>query len=276
MSTRARGETESEVSEQHVQFSTTVGYFDSYMEALEAFREEGIVVFRDAALFSKVTDPANVAMCVSKIEGQALNAFSIEKAEELEAGINFTHIRDCLKGVSSTSELQVTWPVVRGSSRLIELNVIDEDLQFEIPTVNPDTVPDIPQNEPLSHPTRVVVGGSQLKKSVKHAGKIAQAEGASVIFETFDGVLQLRASDQVDGNFTKQFHQSGPSDGDGLSENQSEIALTYMEDVKSLLGRGDEVKIHIAQDKPVRFDVKLDDDGDAEVIYLIAPRIDSQ
>lgn len=275
MNTRSRGETESEVADKHVQFSTSVGYFDNYMEALEAFREEGIVMFRDGALFSKVTDPANVAMCVSKIEGQALNGFKLENADELEAGIKFSRIRDCLKGVSNSSELQITWPVQRGSSRLVELSAIDDDLQFEIPTVNPDTVPDIPQQNPLSHSTRVVVGGSQMKKAVNHAGKIAQKEGASLVFETYDGLLQLRASDQVDGNFTKQFHQSGPSDGEGLGELQSEIALSYMDEVKQLLGRGDEVVVHVADDKPIRFDVDLDDNGDAQVTYLIAPRLDS-
>lgn len=275
MSTRSKGETQSEVGEEHVKFSTSVGYFDNYMEALEAFREEGVVVFRDGALFSKVTDPANVAMCVSKIEGQALNGFNLNGTDELEAGIKFSRVRDCLKGVSNSSELEVTWPVIRGSSRLVELNVVDEDLQFEIPTVDPDTVPGMPQQEPLSHTTRVVVGGSQLKKAITHAGKIAQQEGASVVFETYEAVLQLRASDQVDGNFTKQFHQSGPSDGDGLGEYQSEIALSYMDDVRTLLGRGDEVKIHIADNKPVRFDVNLDDNGDAQVTYLIAPRIDA-
>lgn len=275
MSTKSKDKNESEVAEENVVFSTNVGYFDNYMEALEAFREEGTVVFRNGELFSKVTDPANVAMCVSKIKGRALNGFNLSGTDELEAGIRFDRVRECLKGVSNTSELIVTWPVSRGGTQLIQLDVVDEDLQFEITTVDPDAIPDIPQQDALTHNTRVVVGGSQLKKSITHAGKISQKDGGSIMFETYEGVLQLRTSDKVDGNFKKQFHQSGPSNGDGLEQHKSEISLQYMDSVRTLFGRGDEVTIHIADDKPVRFDVNLDDSGDAQVMYLIAPRIES-
>lgn len=276
MSTRSIGEKESEVQEEHVKFSTSVGYFDNYIQALEAFREEGIVLFKNSSLFSKVVDASNVAMCASKIEGQALNSFSVNNTDKLEVGLNFPRLRSCLQGVSNSSELQVTWPVMRDSSYLMKLDIIDEDLQFEIPTLNTDTVPDLPQNDPLSHPTRVVVGGGKLKKAINHAGKIAQKEGASLVFETFDDVLQLRATDQVDGNFSKQFYQSGPSDSGELGENQSEVALSYMEDIKKLIGRGNNVKIHINDDMPVRFDIELDDNGDAQIMYMVAPRIDAE
>jgi len=275
MSTKSKDKDESEVADKTVVFSTNVGYFDNYMEALEAFREEGTVIFKDNGLFSKVTDPANVAMCVSKIEGRALNGFTLTGTDELEAGIRFDRVRECLKGVSNTSELVVTWPVSRHGSKLIQLDVVDEDLQFEITTVDPDAISDIPQQDALSHNTRVVVGGNQLKKSITHAGKISQKDGGSIVFETYEGVLQVRTSDKVDGNFKKQFHQSGPSSDGKLGEHESEISLQYMNSVRTLFGRGDEVTVHIADDKPVRFDVHLDDNGDAQVMYLIAPRIKS-
>lgn len=265
-----------EIEEEHVQFSTNVGYFDKYLEALESFRDEGVVVFSDSRIFSKVVDPANVAMCVSKIEGQALNSLNLTASDSIRAGLRFERIRDCLKGTSNNSELEVTYPVVAGGARMIKLDVIDEDLQFEISALDPESVPSIPQKDPLSHSTRVVVSGKDLKKAIGHAGKIASDDGGSIILETYEGVFQLRASDKVDGRFSKQFHQSGPDDNGGLGEHQTEIALSYMSDISKLIGRGDEVTVHIKDTNPVRFDVDLDDKGDAQVVYLIAPRIDSQ
>lgn len=265
-----------EAAEQHVKFSTNVGYFDKYIEALECFRDEGILVFNSKQIFSKVVDTANVSMCVSRIQGQALNSLSVEGADELRTGLRFERIRECLKGTSNNSELEVTWPVVDAGSRLIRLDIIDEDLQFELSTLDPDSVPQIPQKEPLSHATRIVVDGSDMKKAVKHAQKIATANGGSVVFETYDGMFQLRASDKVEGHFSKQFHQSGPTNGAGLGEHQTEIALSYLDDINQVFGRGDEITVHIKEKNPIRFDVDLDDNGDAQVIYLIAPRLDDQ
>lgn len=266
---------QTQIEENHVQFATNVGYFDKYLEALESFRKEGIVIFSDDKIFSKIVDPANVAMCVSKIEGQALNSLDLVASGNMKTGLKFERIRDCLKGTSNTSELEVTWPVSTGSARMIRLDIIDEDLQFELTTLDPDTVPKIPEKDPLSHSTKIVVDGKDLKKAIGHAGKIADDDGGSIIFETFDEVFQLRASDKVDGRFNKQFHQSGPSDEVELGEHQTEIALSYMEDIAQLIGRGDEVTVHIKDTNPVRFDIDLDDSGDAQAVYLIAPRIDS-
>lgn len=268
------GAKKTEVEEEHVKFSTNVGYFDKYIEALECFRDEGIVVFDSDKIFSKVVDTANVSMCVSRIQGQALNSLNIEGNDQMRTGLRFERIRDCLKGTSNNSELEVTWPVNSGGSLLIRLDIIDEDLQFELSTLDPDSVPQIPQKDPLSHSTRVVVDGKDMKQAIKHAEKIATANGGSVVFETYDGIFQLRASDKVEGHFSKQFHQSGPTDGGGLGEHQTEIALSYLDDINQVFGRGDEITVHIKEKNPVRFDVDLDDNGDAQVIYLIAPRLD--
>lgn len=265
-----------EAEEQHVQFSTNVGYFDKYLEALEAFRDEGIVVFTDSRIFSKVVDPANVAMCVSKIEGQALNSLKLQSSEQMKAGLRFEKIRDCLSGTSNTSELEVTWPVTSTGKRMIRLDIIDEDIQFEVSALDPDAVPDIPQKDPLSHSTRIVVDGTDFKKTINHADKIADDDSGSLIFETFDGVFQLRASDKVEGRFVKKFHQSGPSEDGGLGEHKTEISMDFLDDIAKLTGRGDEVTVHIKDRHPVRLDIDLDDKGDAQVVYLIAPRIEKQ
>jgi len=275
MSTKPKGETESEVSEQHVQFSTSVGYFDNYTEALEAFREEGIVVFRDGALFSKVTDPANVAMCVSKIEGQALNSLELHSSNELTIGLEFSKVLDYLQGVSNTSEVEITWPVMDSGKNMMKLHVIDEDLEFLTTTVDSSAVPPMPQSDPLSHKNRAVVSGTQMKKVANHAGKIIDEDTGSLVFETYGGVLEIRAEDKVEGKFTKKFHQSGPTDAEGLEEHETEIAYSYIQDVKKMLGRGDETTIHIKESHPVRFDINLDDSGNAQVLYIIAPRVET-
>jgi len=265
---------ESQEDEEQVSFSTELGYFDKYIEALEAFREEGVVVFSKDNVFSKVVDPAGVAMAVSKIEGQALNGLNVYNTDQLRTGLKFEYIRECLKSTPSTSELEVTWPVGEKSANLLKLDVVDEDLQFELTTLDPDTVPDIPQKDPLSHSTRVVVTGTDLKKAIKHASKIVNEDSGSMVFETKNNMLELRASDKIDGNFRKQFYQSGPAEGDELDEHETEVGMSYLNNIDSVLGGGDTVTVHIKDGHPLRFDIDLDEQGDAKVVYIIAPRLE--
>lgn len=266
---------ETEPREEHVRISTNVGYFSNYIEALERLRDEGKLIFKDGRIFSKVADPANVSMCVSKIEGQALNSFHLENCDSIKAGVKFERVSDCLTGVKNSSELEVTWPVTNGSTNYIRLDAIDEDLQFEISGVALDTIPKSPQSDPLSHPTRIIVGGSDLKKAISNADKMADTDDASVYLETLGDAFQLRTSDKVEGNFKKQFYQSGPAEGKDLGQHKTEISMERIKEISKSLGSGDEVTAHIKDNHPIRFDVKLDDNGDAQVIYIIAPRRES-
>lgn len=264
---------QTQAREQHVQFSTTVKYFDKYIEALESFREEGIVEFRDDQVFSKVVTPSNVGMAVSRIKGQALNSLDLNSDSSMKAGLRFERIRDCLKGTPNTSELEVTWPVVSQSTEKIRLRIVDQELEFELNTLDVDSVPDIPQKEPLSHSTRIVVDGGELKKAISHADKIVDSDSGSIIFETFEDVFQLRAEDKVEGRFNKKFRQSGPSEEAQLEEHQTEVAVNMLKDISGLVGSGDEVVAHVKDSHPLRLDVQLDDVGDAEVVFLVAPRL---
>lgn len=265
---------ETTVEDTNVQFQCTVKYLSTFLESVNSFRDEGKLVFDGDNIYTKVTDPANVGMCISRIKGRALNKLEVNNADEIVVGLKFDEVLNCLSGVSGTSDVEVTWPVSASNTQLIRLDIIDEDLQFEVSTLNPDTVPDIPTSDPLSHKSRVQVDGSTLKKSVEHAEKMAGQKSNAVIFETFGETLQLSSVDQVSGNFKKQFHNHDPSVDEGLGEHEVKVGIDYLKDIKSLFKQGDVVTIHIRDSHPVRFDINLDEDEDAQVIYIIAPRLD--
>lgn len=259
-----------------VEFATEVGYLRKFIDALSALRDEGMLAFRGNDVFSKVSDGANVAMGVSRIRGQALNSFSLVNGDSLQVGIDFESFSDKLSGASSTSEVEIEYPVYTGENPRLKIFVIDEDITFKIPTLDPSSVPDIPQNDPLSHPTRVVADGTDLKKSIENAKKVADPDSPSATFKTKSDRFIISSYDKVNGSFDKVFRQSGPSEsGTSLSEHQTEISLGYLEDIKKIIGSADEVRAHIKNDHPIRFDVDLDDAGDAQIIYIIAPRLES-
>lgn len=259
-------------------FSTEVSYLREFISALEAYREEGKVLIREDAIFSKVTDPANAAMAVSKIQGSALNSIKLDtdESDEIVMGANFERILDMLKGVSGTNEVEVTYPVQKeGTGTLyLRLDIIEDDLTFDIPGINVDTVPDIPQDDPISYSTRIVVDGSELKQAIGHCDKIYTSSGGAIIFETTGNQFIVRSSDKVEGDIEKVFRQSGPASDGSLGDNTVFVGRAYLNDIAGVLGKSEDIEIHIKHEHPVRLDVNLDEDADAKIIYMIAPRIE--
>jgi len=267
---------DTEPEDEHVKFSCTVKYLSTFLDSVGSFREEGELIFTEDNIYTKVADPANVGMCISKIEGQALNSLDVQNAERLKVGLNFGNIIDAISSISNTSDIEVTWPVSSGGSRLIRLDVVDEDMQFELSTLNPDTVPNMPQADPLSHKSQVQVGGTELKKTINHAQNVIDSSNTGISFETFGETLQISSTDKTAGNFKKQFHNHDPSVDAELGEHQTFISVEYLDDIKKIFGKGDVVTVHVKDDNPVRFDIDLDDAGDAKVIYIIAPRLEAE
>lgn len=259
-------------------FSTEVSYIREFIDALAAYRDEGKIIIREDAIFSKVTDPADAAMCISKIQGTALNSIKMNtnESDEIVIGANFERMLDMLKGVSGTNEVEITYPVKKKGKNVLflRLDVIEDDLTFDIPGINVNEVPDIPQNEPISYKTRIVVDGSELKKAIGHCDKIYTSSGGAIIFKTSGNEFIVKASDKVDGDVEKKFRQSGPASESSLGEATVFLGRGYLKDIAPTLGKSEEVEIHIKHEHPVRLDVSLDQESDAKIIYMIAPRID--
>jgi predicted RNA-binding protein with RPS1 domain len=61
-----------------------------------------------------------------------------------------------------------------------------------------------------------------------------------------------------------------------MGEHETAISIQYLKDIKNILAKGDAVTVHVKDDHPIRFDIDLDDAGDAQVVYVIAPRLESE
>jgi hypothetical protein len=255
-----------------VEFSTDVDYFNNFLGGLNAVRDEGKLFATEDMVFSKVVDPANAMMCVARIKGRALNGLTVENGDEVVMGIDFEKMQSLFKGVSSKSEMVFQYPVLENGSNNVHLDIVDEDIVFNKSALAANTVPDAPQDDPLKHPTRIVVSGTDLKKAINHAEKMLDPEEGTVVFGTEDDVFYIKTSDKVEGSFKKKFRQSGPSDGSGLGDHETEVSYSFMDHIKKPLSKSDEVTVHIKDKNPIRFDVDLDDEGDAQIVYLIAPR----
>lgn len=259
-----------------VQFQTTVGYFTDFLDALDAFRDEGQLIATDDAVFSDVVDPSNVGLAKSKVTGKAFDSFEHKSEDQTVVGVNFERTKDFLKNTGTSSTVTVTYPVMEGSQNYMHLDILDEDLQFNVPLVDKDAVPEAPQKEPISCETRVTIDGSSFKKVIRHCKKVESEQNSSVELETYGNVFKVSSVDKVKGSVEKEFNAGGPNSSETLPELETSIAMGYLDDIKNIVGSSESVTIHIDTDYPLRLDVDIDDGGDAKIIYVIAPRLDEQ
>lgn len=255
------------------EFSTDKAYLDNYIQALEAYRDEGIIKMTDDAIYSKVNEASNAAMCVSRIKGSALTNLNIESDDPVEIGVSFEKISNMLSGIPATSEIDITANWTDGSKMYLVVEVLEEDLRMEIPLINKDHVPKIPKQDPIKHQTRIIVSGSDLKKALSHLDKVYDKDEGAIILRTEGNEFVMESSDKVEGSVKKTFRQSGPASDGGMGEHQTKISWGFMKDIKKTIGKAEEVEIHIKDNNPIRLDLSLDDVGDAKIIYLIAPRL---
>jgi len=258
-----------------VQFETQKGYLDTYINAISAFREEGQVIATEDTIFSDVVDPSNVGMCKSKISGKGLNTYESRFEGQHVIGVSFEQWSDRLSGISSNSNVVITYPVVKQGANLMNIDVVDEDLEINLPLIDKDSVPQAPQKDPISSDTKIKVTGSKLSDVIKHCKKVESDQNKAVHFRIADSTLEIYSEDPVKGSVSKKFHSSGPQDMESVDvEKETMISIDYLDDLQSVIPSKQDITMHIDDSYPIRLDFNIDDKGDAKVIYVIAPRLE--
>jgi len=258
-----------------VKTTVNAGHLTNVFEALSDVRDEGKIKFTEEGLFAKVNDPSNTMMAVCKLSDTALNGIVLDGGDEVMMGSVYENIYDTVSAFDKTTELQVEFPHVVSGSHAVRFNAPDEGLEFKETVLDVDSVADMPQTSPLSHKRRVVVDGTDLKKAIGHAERYVSDSDSGIELGTDGDVFYIESSDKVAGSMRKEFYQSGPSGNDDLGNVESSIGHIKLDDIKGVIGSAKNVTVHIADSNPVRIDADLDENGDAQIIYIIAPRIES-
>lgn len=258
-----------------VQFEIRKGYLDSFINAVSALRTEGQLIATENAVFCDIVDPTNVAMAKSKVEGHALNSYKTRIEDQFIVGVNFEKWEDRLTNISVNSNIIVKYPVSKSGSHMMNLDVIEEDLTMNLPLVDKDSVPQAPQKDPISSDTRIKIDGSSFKSAITHCEKVETDQNKALEISTDGSVFRISSEDQVQGSISKEFRGSASNEDQEVEEKSTSIGMGYMKDVKGVVSGAEEVTMHIDNDYPVRLDCNIDDEGDAKIIYVIAPRVDT-
>ena len=230
------------------------------IEAVTSIVDEAKINLTPDGMSVKAVDPANVAMIDLTLKSAAFEEFT---ATECELAIDLNRLNDLLGMAekAETVELEV-------DEELHQFVISMSGLTYKISLLDPDTLRKEPKLPQLGFPASVVLSGSDLKRAVKAAMKVSDHMSMGMDSEIFyleaDG-----GSDQVRLDMTKdQLISLEPGDACSL------FSLDYLSDMVKSAGKANEVTIKLGKNFPatIKFNIA---NGNGEVNYLLAPRIES-
>lgn len=206
-----------------------------------------------------VVDPSHVAMVQMDIGKEAFEEYH---ASEFELAIDLDKLTELLKVSTSSDMLTIDYD--DESSRLV---VQVGNLTRKMALLDTAGVPD-PKIPKLLLPAKVVVPAKELSKAIKASGSLSDHMVISVSKEQ----LEFSAEGDVDTvNMVLSKEDLPVLETKGVY--RSIFSLDYLNAL--LKGNASEITLNLAEDNPVKAEYSFAD-GNGKVIFLIAPRIESE
>ena len=231
------------------------------IEAVTSIVDEAKINLTRDSMSVKAVDPANVAMIELNLKSAAFEEFT---ATEGELCIDLNKLNDIL-GMAEKAET-VELEVDEESHKLV---ISMSGLTYKISLLDPASIRKEPKVPQLNLPARIILTGNDLKRAVKAAEMVSDHMSMGMDGEIF----YLKAegdSDRMWLDMTKdQLISFKPGDANSL------FSLDYLVSVVKSAGKANEVTIELGKDFPAMIKFKIAD-GNGEVNYLLAPRIESK
>lgn len=232
------------------------------VETVNVVVEESKIHLNEEGLGIRAVDPANVAMVDLNV---GTGAFESYEGDGGVIGVNLNRISDVAGTVDSDTLVHFSL-----DEETRKLHIEAGGLEYTLALIDPDTIrqePDIPE---LDLPAEVVIEGRHLDRGIKASDmvsdhiqlKVDEGEEKFVmeaVGDTDDVNFEMEEDDLVD--FTS-------ASADSL------YSLDYVKDLNKAIDKDSEVTMDLGEEFPTKlhFDIM---DGEGQVTYMLAPRIQS-
>lgn len=222
--------------------------------------DEVKINLKEDGLTLKAVDPAHVAMVELNLSSEAFNSF---KATETEIGLNLNKIDQFLK-LAGSNDLVSIQHIEEENRLLLEVDNITQKMPL-LDTAGM-TDPSVPT---LDLPINLKIEGKHLLKGVKasqnisdHIAITANPDGFEIFSEEDEDMVRLSLSeDELVELNAKQ-------------EVRSLFALDYFSSMIKCVSSDTPLNIELGADYPIKIEFDFAD-GEGNVRYLLAPRIES-
>ena len=242
-----------------------------YVDVLQTVVDECKIHIGDSGIRTKAVDPANVAMIAIELGDRAFESY--EAGGGATIGVNLDRLDDVI-GMASGGDL-VHLELDAETRRL----AIDcEGLSYSMALIDPDSIraePDIPDlDEELT--AAITVEGRALDRGITAADLVSDHIRLVAAPEADAGrpsVNFVAEGDTDDVDFELLRDDMLAADVDDPAN--SLFSLDYLSDMSGPIDDGDEVRLRLGTEYPMKFGWAFAD-GDGDVQAMLAPRIQSE
>jgi len=222
--------------------------------------DEVKINLKEDGLSLKAVDPAHVAMVELNLSKDAFNSF---EASETEIGLNLNKMDQFLK-LAGSNDLVSIQHIEEENRLLLEVDNITQKMPL-LDTAGM-TDPSVPT---LDLPISLKIEGKHLLKGVKasqnisdHIAITANPDGFEIFSEEDEDMVRLKLT------------EDDLVELDAKQEVRSLFALDYFSSMIKCVSSDTPLNIELGADYPIKIQFDFAD-GDGNVRYLLAPRIES-
>lgn len=231
------------------------------VEIVQTVVDEVKINVTEDGLSLKAVDPAHVAMVDLDLDKDAFESY---EAEEVELGLSLAKIDKFLNLAKSGSIVEMTQDKDENQLIMKVDNITRKMPLLDTAGMTDPNLPslDLPINLKLKG--RYLLSGVRASKDIAdHISITANSDGFEILSEEENDVVRLNLSEDELESL------------DAQEEVRSLFALDYFSDMIKCVSSDTVLDIELGKDYPIKMDFEFAD-GDGQVTYLLAPRIESQ
>jgi len=232
------------------------------LDSVSVLVDECKIHLEEEGLAIRAVDPANVGMVDLSLDATAFESYETDGGL---IGVDLSRLEDIAGMAESGQLVQLE---LDEETRKLQIRI--DGLEYTLALIDPDSIrqePDIPD---LDLPAEVVLEGKDVNRSVKAADMVSDhialgVDGGEEYFyvdaqgDTDDVHLELTEEDLI-------ALRVGPA--------HSLFSLDYLKDMNKAIPADAEVTLELGEEFPIKIHYVFAE-GDGQVTYMLAPRIQS-
>ena len=234
----------------------------STLDSVGVLVDECKIHLDDGGIEIRAVDPANVGMVDLSLDASAFESY---EADGGLIGVNLVRLQD-IAGMADSGQLVE----LELDEETRKLHISIDGLEYTLALIDPESIREEPDLPDLDLSSTIVIEGRDIDRAVTAADMVSDhielgVNEADEVFyveaegDTDDVHLELDAEDLIDlvaGDASSLF------------------SLDYLQDMDKAIPKDAEVTMELGEEFPVKmhFDIS---EGEGEVTYMLAPRIQS-
>lgn len=250
-------------------FIIEAGPLQTWVEHIHALVDEAKIHLTRDAIRTRAVDPANVGMVKAELYAGAFESFDVP--QEGVIGVNMIRFSDVLNGANADDLVHITY-----ESTTRNLVVEYGGHEFTLALIDPESIRKEPDLPDLDLAVDLTLEAASFKDAVGYADELA--DHVSLTTDPAEEAFTIYAEGDTD-SYQGTFEDGDEAHIDAYPDDEaaSLVSLEYLTDCVQDFERDQEIRLHHDQEFPIKFgaSIEADDHEIGDVLYMIAPRIQS-